>query len=62
MSDAETAPTTTQDAHDADGSAHGHEPTGEPLGQVDVVKWGYAVVGGAVGVVVALALFAAAGG
>ena len=62
MSDAETALATAPDAHDADESAHGHEPTGEPLGEVDVVKWGYAIGGGAIGVVVALALFAAAGG
>ena len=59
MSDAETAHSTDPVAHDDAGH---HEPAGEPLGPVDVAKWGYAIAGGAVGVLVAVALFAASGG
>jgi len=33
----------------------------EPLGPIDVTAWAYAIVGGAVGVVVALALLIARG-
>jgi hypothetical protein len=59
MSDAETAHTPATDAHD---NAGHHEPAGEPLGPVDVAKWGYAIAGGVVGILAALALFAASGG
>lgn len=41
---------------------HGHETTGEPLGPVDTRAWAVAIVGGAIGVLVALALFAAGQG
>ena len=61
MSDAETASATAPDAHDDHDDGH-HEPAGEPLGPVDVAKWGYAIAGGAVGILVVLALFAAASG
>jgi hypothetical protein len=57
MSDAEIAPVTTSDDHD-DGH---HEPAGEPLGPIDAAKWGYAIAGGAVGILVVLALFVASG-
>jgi hypothetical protein len=60
MSDAETAPATATDAHD-EASGHGHEPAAEPLGPIDVNAWLYAIGGGAIGVVVALALFVAGG-
>lgn len=59
MSDAETAPSTAPDTHDDAGH---HEPAGEPLGPVDVAKWGYAIAGGAVGILVVLVMFAASGG
>ena len=64
MSDAETIHTSTAraDAHDDHGSGHGHEPAGEPLGPVDVSAWAYTIVGGAVGLLVVLALFVAGGG
>ena len=42
-------------AHDDD-AGHGAE---EPLGPVDVLAWGYAIAGGLVGVITALALYAA---
>lgn len=42
--------------HDA---GHGHEPAAETLGPPDLVAWAYAIAGGAVGVVVALALYVA---
>lgn len=60
MSDLETAHAAADDAHD-EASGHGHEPPAEPLGPIDVTTWLYAIGGGAVGVVVALALFAAGG-
>lgn len=44
--------------HDA---GHAHVPVDEPLGPPDLMAWAYALAGGAVGVVVALALFAASG-
>jgi len=61
MSDAETAHTTAAEAHDDHGSGHGHETASEPLGPIDFTAWAYAIVGGAVGVVVALALLIARG-
>ena len=60
MSDAETAPATTPDIHDDHDDGH-HEPAGEPLGPIDATKWGYAVAGGAVGILVVVALFVASG-
>lgn len=48
----------SEDTHDP---GHGHTAA-EPLGPVDVIAWGYAITGGAVGVIVALALLAARGG
>ena len=64
MSDAETPHTgaAAADAHDDHGSGHGHEAAGEPLGPVDVTAWAYTLIGGAVGLLVALALFVAGGG
>lgn len=50
----------------ADGSAgahgHGHEEAGEPLGPPDLAAWGYAISGALLGLVTALALYAAARG
>jgi hypothetical protein len=59
MSDAETAhaDTTTADTHDDHGDGH----AGEPFGPVDVWTWAYAIAGGAVGVLVALAMLVATG-
>ena len=61
MSDAETAhPETTElDAHDDHGA--GHDRAGEPLGPVDLTTWAYALAGGAVGVLVVLAMLVATG-
>jgi len=59
MSDAETASATATDTHDEPASGHGHEPPAEPLGPINVRSWAYAIGGGAIGVLVALALFAA---
>jgi hypothetical protein len=44
----------------AGGHGHGHSDTAEPLGPPDLVAWAYAVAGGAVGLVTALALYVAA--
>jgi hypothetical protein len=41
------------------GAGHGHDAASEPLGPVDVAAWGYALAGGAVGLLVALALYVA---
>lgn len=61
MSDADPTHAPAGGAHDDHGSGHGaHEPS-EPLGPIDVAAWGYAIAGGAVGVVVALALYVAGG-
>ena len=46
-------------APDDHGSAHGHEVEGEPLGALDTGAWAAAILGGGVGVLVALALFVA---
>lgn len=59
MSHAETTPSPAAYAHDA---GHGHEPSAEPLGPIDLKSWAYAVAGGAVGVVVAVVLFVAGNG
>ena len=48
----------THDDHDA---GHG-ATTSEPLGPVDVTAWAYALVSGAVGLILALAMFIAGGG
>lgn len=45
-----------------DDAAHGHEPAGEPLGPIDLGAWTVAIAGGAVGILVALALYAAGQG
>jgi len=58
MADPDSAPRAT-DAHDDHAGGHGHGSSGESLGPLDVVAWGYAVLGAAVGVLVALALFIA---
>lgn len=68
MSTADHGTAHTVTAHDASGDAgghgsshgHGHEEPSEPLGPVDLVAWGYAVGGGAIGLLTALALYAAA--
>jgi hypothetical protein len=59
MSDADTTHATPADAHD---DGHGHESAEEPLGPINLVAWGYAIAGGAAGLVVALAMFIARGG
>jgi hypothetical protein len=59
MSDAETTHASTTDGHD---DGHGHAPVTEPLGPVDLVAWAYAGGGAVLGLVIALALFAARGG
>lgn len=41
------------------GHGHGHPDAAEPLGPPDLVAWAYAVAGGAVGLVTALALYVA---
>ena len=41
---------------------HGHEAVAEPLGPPDLAAWTYAVTGGLLGLVTALALFTAAHG
>jgi len=38
---------------------HGHVAVDETLGPPDLMAWAYALAGGAVGVIVALALYAA---
>jgi hypothetical protein len=58
MSDADTTHTTA----DGDQDAHGHAPTGELLGPVDWEAWAYALGGGVLGLLVALALLIARGG
>jgi hypothetical protein len=45
---------------DGHGAGHGHGDDAEPLGPPDLVAWAYAIVGGAVGLVVVLALYVAA--
>jgi hypothetical protein len=45
--------------HDPGGSGHGHGETSEPLGPPDLAAWAYALAGGAVGLVTALALYVA---
>ena len=52
MSEAETSHPDA-DTHD---SGHGHEGAAEPLGPLDLTTWAYALAGGAVGVVVVIAL------
>ncbi len=58
MSEADASHVPASDGHD---DGHGHEPTGEPLGPVDVTTWAYAAGGALMGVLVALALFVARG-
>jgi hypothetical protein len=65
MSETDTAGHTTVDEHvtgEAVGhdAGHGHGAAGEPLGPPDLMAWAYALTGGAVGLVVALALWVAA--
>lgn len=71
MSDADPGMTIADPAHDdrhddagdhdsSHGHGHGHEDAAEPLGPPDLMAWAYAVAGGAVGLVVALALYVAA--
>ena len=55
MSDAETNHADDV-AHAEHGSGHEHSAS-EPLGPVDVTTWAYALAGGAVGLVMALAVF-----
>ena len=57
MSDADTTHAPA-DAHD---DGHGHAPAGEPLGPIDWETWAYAIGGGVLGALVALALFIAGG-
>jgi len=46
-------------AESAPASGHGHAPDEEAAGPLDVIAWAYALAGGALGVIVALALYAA---
>lgn len=61
MSEADTthASSVSDASHD---SGHGHEPAAEPLGPVDRRGWAIAIGGGAIGVLVTLALFVAGQG
>ncbi len=62
MSDVDAVPESATDDHADHVSGHGHAPAaGEPPGPVDLRGWAYAVMGGAVGLVVAVALFVARG-
>ena len=58
MSDVDT----THPSGDAHDDGHGHGPAGEPLGPIDWEAWAYAIGGGVLGALVALALFVAGGG
>ena len=58
MSDADTTHAPT-DPHE---DGRGHAPTGEPLGEIDVEAWAYALGGAVLGGLVVVALFVAAGG
>jgi hypothetical protein len=58
MSDID-ATTAAPDAHADHATGHGHEAPAEPLGPADVGAWMAALLGGFVGLLVALALFAA---
>lgn len=71
MSDADPGMTIVAPAHESrqddagdldssHGHGHGHEDAAEPLGPPDLMAWAYAVAGGAVGLVTALALYVAA--
>lgn len=62
MSDrhASNATGTTGHGYAADhDSEHAHAPDVESLGPIDLVAWAYAIAGGAVGLLVALALYVA---
>ncbi len=59
MSDAETTPATADDDDAQHG--HGHAPSGEPLGPVDVTAWAYALGGSLLGLLVIVALYIARG-
>ena len=49
---------TETDTHAVDtGDGHGHGPESEPLGPVDQRAWAAAIGGGALGIVVILALY-----
>lgn len=59
----DTAPVSDTDhaphVHDDHAPAHDHEVAAEPLGDPDLGAWGSALLGGGVGLLVALALLAA---
>ncbi len=57
MSDAETTHAPA-DGHD---EGHGHAQTGAALGPIDWEAWAYAIGGGVLGALVALALYIASG-
>ncbi len=61
MTDVEPATVGATDDHTDDVAGHGHAPAAEPLGPIDLRAWAYAVMGGAVGLVVVVALFVAGG-
>jgi hypothetical protein len=46
-------------AHDVAAQTNGHEVTAEALGEPDLQAWSAALVGGGVGLLVALAMFVA---
>lgn len=63
MSDADTTPATTSTAAaDGHGSGDDHDSPAEPLGAPDRTAWAAAIGGGAIGLLVAAALFAASQG
>jgi hypothetical protein len=60
MSDAD-ATRAGSNPHDDGATGHGHEAPSVPLGPADIGGWSAALLGGFVGLLVALALFAASG-
>jgi hypothetical protein len=62
MPNTDPALTKDPDSAPAHASDHGHGSAGEQLGPVDVMTWAYALGGGVIGIVVALAMLAARGG
>ncbi len=61
MSDVDAVSVSATDDQADDVSGHGDAPAAEPLGPVDLRAWAYALMGGAVGLVVVVALFIARG-
>ena len=51
-----------RDSSSGHASMHSHAADGDALGPVDVIAWAYALAGGALGLIVAMALYAAIAG